>query len=161
MDGVVPRSASCGVYISQLVRFAGVSGHVVGFNARGKSLAAKLLQQGYRCRRLRKTFSEFYRRHYELVSKFSVGLGALLHQGLSEPEFYGDLVYKFKKIVGRVDFSDQFRKIIVRYKRVGCDINIMRQSACLVFGPVTVGGFASLFGCTPVGRASDSMMSPT
>ena len=46
----------------------------------------------------------FYRRHYELVSKFSVGLKTLLHQGLSEPEFCGDLVYKFKKIVGRADF---------------------------------------------------------
>ena len=32
----------------------------------------------------------------------------ILHQGLSEPEFYGDLVYKFKKIMGRTDFSDQF-----------------------------------------------------
>ena len=56
---------------------------------------------------------------YELVSKFSVGLKTLLHQGLSEPEFYGDLAYKFKNIVGRADFSDQFRKIIVRYKRIG------------------------------------------
>ena len=81
--------------------------------------------------------------------------------GLSEPEFYGDLVYKFKKIVGRVDFSDQFRKIIVRYKRIGYNINIMRQSACLVFNPITVNNFASLFNCTPVGRASDSMMAPT
>ena len=44
-----------------------------------------------------KTFSKFYRRHYELVSKFIVGLKTLLHQGLSEPEFYGDLVYKLKK----------------------------------------------------------------
>ena len=52
-----------------------------------------------------------YRRHYELVSKFNVGLKTLLHQGLSEPEFYGDLVYKFKKIVGRADFSDQFKKL--------------------------------------------------
>ena len=41
--------------------------------------------------------SLFYRRHYELVSKFNVGLKPLLHQGLSEPEFYGDLVYKLKK----------------------------------------------------------------
>ena len=41
--------------------------------------------------------SKFYRRHYELVSKFNVGLKTLLHQGLSEPEFYGDLVYKLKK----------------------------------------------------------------
>ena len=85
----------------------------------------------------------------------------LLHQGLSEPEFYGDLVYKFIKIVGRVDFSDQFRKIIVRYKRIGYNINIMRQSACLVFNPITVNNFASLFNCTPVGQASDSMMAPT
>ena len=48
-----------------------------------------------------------FSRHYELVSKFNVGLKTLLHQGLSEPEFYGDLVYKFKKNVGRADFSDQ------------------------------------------------------
>ena len=110
LDGDVPRSTSYGVYISQLIRFARVSSHVVDFNARNKSLTAKLLQQGYRYHKLRKTFSKFYRRHYELVSKFNVGLKTLLHQGLSEPEFYGDLVYKFKKIVGRVDFSDQFRK---------------------------------------------------
>ena len=47
--------------------------------------------------KLRKTFSKFYRRHYELVSKFNVGLKTILHQGLSEQEFYGDLVYKLKK----------------------------------------------------------------
>ena len=88
------------------------------FNARNKSLTAKRLQQGYRYHTLRKTFSKFYRRHYELVSKFNVGLKPLLHQGLLEPEFYGDLVYKFKKIESRADFSDQFRKIIVRYKRI-------------------------------------------
>ena len=97
LDGDVPRSTSYGVYISQLIRFARVSSHVVDFNARNKSLTAKLLQQGYRYHKLRKTFSKFYRRHYELVSKFNVGLKTLLHQGLSEPEFYGDLVYKFKK----------------------------------------------------------------
>ena len=64
----------------------------------------------------------------------------------------------------RVKFSEFCRtvkKIIVRYKRVGYNINIMRQSACLVFNPVTVNNFASLFNCTPVGRASDSMMAPT
>ena len=130
-------------------------------NKANKSLTAKLLQQGYRYHKLRKIFSKCYRRHYELVSIFNVGLKTLLHQGLSEPEFYGDLVYKFKKIVGRVDFSDQFRKIIVRYKRIGYNINIMRQSACLVFNPIMVNNFASLFNCTPVGRASDSMMAPT
>ena len=107
------------------------------------------------------TFSKFYRRHYKLVSKFNVGLKSPLHQGLSEPEFYGDLVYKFKTTVGRADVSDQFRKITVRYKRIGYNINIMRQSACLVLNSITVNNFASLFNCTPVGRASDSMMAPT
>ena len=46
LDGDVPRSTSYGVYISQLIRFARVSSHVVDFNVRNKSLTAKLLQQG-------------------------------------------------------------------------------------------------------------------
>ena len=97
MDGDVPLSTSYGVYISQLIRFARVSSRVADFNARNKGLTAKLLQQGYQYHKLQETFSKFHRRHYELVSKFNVGFKILLHQGLSEPEFYGDLVYKLKK----------------------------------------------------------------
>ena len=59
---------------------------------------------------LERLFSKFYRRHHELVSKFNVGLKYLLHQGLSEPEFHGDLVYKFKTIMGRTDFWISFEK---------------------------------------------------
>ena len=129
--------------------------------ARNKCLTAKLLQQGYRYHKLRKTFSKFYRRHYELISKYNVGLKTLLSEGLSEPEFYGDLVYKFKKLKGINDFSFQFRKIITRYKRIGYNLNVMRQSACLVFNPIMVDNYAAFFNCTPVGRASDSMMAPT
>ena len=64
--------------------------HVEDFSARNKCLTVKLLKQGYRYHKLRKVFSKFYRRHHELVSKFNVELKSLLHQGLSEPEFYGD-----------------------------------------------------------------------
>ena len=74
LDGDVARSTSYSVYISQFIRFARMSSHVADFNARNKSLTAKLLQQGYRDHKLRKTFCKFYRRHYELVSKFSIGL---------------------------------------------------------------------------------------
>ena len=81
------------IYISQLIRFARVCNHVTDFNARNKCLTAKLLQQGYRYHKLRKTFSKFYRRHYELISKYNVWLKTLLNEGLSEPEFYGDLVF--------------------------------------------------------------------
>ena len=161
LDGDVPRRASYGVYISQLIRFARVCNHVTDLNARNKCLTAKLLQQGYRYHKLRKTFSKFYRRHYELISKYNVGLKTLLSEGLSEPEFYDDLNYKFKKLIGINDFSFQFRKIITRYRRIGYNLNVMRQSTCLVFNPIMVDNYAAFFNCTPVGRASDSMMAPT
>ena len=87
-----------------------VCNHVTDFNARNKFLTAKLLQEGYRYHKLRKTFSKFYRKHYELISKYNVGLKTLLSEGLSEPEFYGDLVYKFKKLIGINDFFFSVQK---------------------------------------------------
>ena len=99
-------------------------------------------------------------RHFELISKFNVGLKTHLRDGQSEPEFYGDLVYKFKKLIGRKDFSFQLRKIITRNRRIGYNLNTMRQSACLVFNQITDDNYAAFFNCTPVGRASDSMMAP-
>ena len=89
-------------------------------------LTQKLLKQGYRYHKLRKTFSKFYRRYYDLISKFQVGLKSLLRQGLSEPDFYGDLVYKLKKIVGSNNFSAQFIKIISHYKKIGYNINALQ-----------------------------------
>ena len=102
--------------------------HVEDFYARNKCLTAKLLSQCYRYHKLRETFSKHYRRHHELVSKFNVGLKSLLHQGgLSEPEIYGDLVYNFKNVMGRTDFSDQLRKTMIRHNRIGYDLNGMRR----------------------------------
>ena len=98
LDGDVPRRPSYEVYISQLTRFARVWSHVDDFYTHNKSLSAKLLKQGYWYHKLRKAFFKFYRRHYDLILKFNVGLKSLLHQGLSEPDFYGDIVYKFKTI---------------------------------------------------------------
>ena len=84
-----------------------------------------------------------------------------MRQGLSEPEFFGDLVYKFKKIDGSNIFSAQFIKIISHYKKSGYNINVLQQTACLVFNLITVGNFSLLLNCTPVGRTSDSMTFPT
>ena len=92
-----------------------------------------------------------------MISKFQVGLESLLRQGLSEPEFYGDLVYKLKKIVGSNNFSAQFIKIISHYKKIGHNITVLQQAACLMVNPITVGNFAFLFNCTRVGQTSDSM----
>ena len=78
-----------------------------------------------------------------------------------EPEFYGDLVYILKKIVGSNSFSTQFIKIIARYKTTGYNINVLEQTACLMVNPITVGNFAFLFNCSPAGWTSDSMTVPT
>ena len=49
--------------------------------------------------------------------KYNIGLKTLLQQGISEPIFYVDLIYKLKIIVRNPNFSDQFKKIIKRYKK--------------------------------------------
>ena len=54
--------------------------YVADFNTRNKLLTQKLLKQGYRYHKLRKTFSKFYRGYYDLISKFQVGLKSLLRQ---------------------------------------------------------------------------------
>ena len=145
-DDYVPRSTSYGVYNSQLIRFVRASSYVADFNTRNQLLTQKLLKQGYRYHNnFRKTFSEFYRQYYDLISKFQVGLKSLLRQGLSEPDFDGDLVYKLKKIVGPNNFSAQFIKIVSHYKKIGYNINVLQQTACLVVNPITVDNFAFLF----------------
>ena len=77
-----------------------------------------------------------------------MGLKTFLLQGLSEPEFYGDLVYKYRKIIGANDFPHHFKKTIVRYKKIGYNIDVLRQTACLVVNPIKVNSFAYLFNCT-------------
>ena len=87
--------------------------------------------------------------------KYNVGLKHFFCKAFQNLNFYGDLVYKFRKIIGKNDFPYHFKKIIVRYKKIGYNINIMRQTACLVVNPIKVNSFAYLFNCTTVGRTSD------
>ena len=67
------------------------SSHVTYFNNRNKHLTAKLLKQGYRYHKLRKAFSKFYRRHFELIEKYHVSQKKLMQLGICNPEFYGIL----------------------------------------------------------------------
>ena len=82
LDGEVPRPTSYGVYISHFIRFARASSHVDDFNTCNKILTAKLLRQGYRYHKICKALSKLYCRHFDIVSKYNVGLETLLLQGL-------------------------------------------------------------------------------
>ena len=80
LDGNHPFSPSYGVYISQLIRFARACSNVDDFNNRNLFLTAKLLKQGYRYHKIRKTFSKFYHRHSELIVKYNIGLKTLCNK---------------------------------------------------------------------------------
>ena len=67
------------------------------------------------------------------------------------------LMYRFRKNVGKSNFSEQFRKLINRYKRFGYSLDIIQQTACLVINSIIVDGYALLFNCTAAVQASDSM----
>ena len=58
-------------------------------------------------------------------------------------------------MIDRNDFPYYFKKIIVRYKKIGYNITVMRKTACLVVNPINVNSFAYLFNCMTVGRTSD------
>ena len=72
------------------------------------------------------------------------------------------LVYKFKKLIGRNYFFFSISEIIItRNRHIGYNLNVMRQSACLVFDPIMVDNYAAFFNCTPMDRASDTIMAQT
>ena len=112
LDGDVPRSHSI-----LIIHFARMCSNVDDFNDMNLFLTAQLLKQDYKYHKIRKAFSKFYHRHSELIVKYNIHFKTLPQQGISEPIFYGDLVYKLERIVGKPHFSVQFKKIIKRYKK--------------------------------------------
>ena len=90
-------------------------------------MTAKLLKQGYRCHNIRKALSKFYRNSSELIVKYNTVLKNSSQQSILKPVFYGDYVYKFKRIVEKPNFSDQYIRMIKRYEKrlditwIACD----------------------------------------
>ena len=78
-------------------------------------------------------------------------------RGIQNQNFFGDLVHKLMKNVGSYKFTAHFINIISHDKKIGYNINILQQTACLVVNPIMVGNFAFLFNCTRAGRNSDTM----
>ena len=74
---------------------------------------------------------------------------------------YTTIIELIKLNFGKPNVSDQFKRIVKRYIMVGYNLDIMRQSACLVLNPITVYSYGFLFNCTTVGQASDSMTALT
>ena len=94
LSGDVRRLPPYGVYISQLIRFAGCCTSISDFNSKNLHITSKLLTQCYRYHKFRKTFGKFFRSYSDLLSKSC----EYVSERISHSVFYGDLVYKLRRV---------------------------------------------------------------
>ena len=115
LSGDVPRLPSYGIYISQLVRLARCCTSVFDFHSKNLQITSKLLRQGYRYHKLRKTFGKFLRSYSELLSKFgAISFQEYISKGITHPVFYVDLVYNLRRVKDKANFISSGSKIVKR-----------------------------------------------
>ena len=117
-------------------------------------ITSKLLTQGYRYHKLRKTFGKFFRSYSELLSKFGeTSFQDYVSQGIAHPVFYGDLVYKLRRVKGEANFISSGSKIVKRLRRRQYDPAIIERTIGLVLGPFTALYRSFLKRCTLTNKA--------
>ena len=120
---------------------------------------SKLLQNCWhrvidRYHKLRKTFGKFFRSYSELLSKFGdISFQEYLSKGISHPVFYGDLVYKLRRVKDTPNFISSGSKIVERLRRRQYDPVIIERTIGLVLGPSTALYEPSLKHCTLTNKA--------
>ena len=115
---------------------------------------SKLLTQGYRYHKLRKTFGKFFRSYSELLSKFGdISFQEYVFKGISHPVFYGDLVYKLRRVKDTPNFISSGSKIVKRLRRRQYDPLIIETTIGLVLGPCTALCRLFLKHCTLTNKA--------
>ena len=90
--------------ISEFVRFARCCTTVSDFHSKNLQITSKLLTQGYRYHNLLKNYGKFS----YLLSKFEISLQKYVSEGISQPVFYGDLVYKLRRVKCEANFVSSF-----------------------------------------------------
>ena len=150
----VPRLPSYGVNISQLVRFARCCTSVSDFHSKYLQITSQLLTQGYRYHRLRKAFGTFFSSYSDLLSKFGeISFQEYVSEGISHPVFYGDLVYKLRRIKWEANFVSSGSKITKRLRRWTYDPVIIERTIGLALGPSTALYRSFLKHCTLTNKA--------
>ena len=127
---------------------------VLYFHSKNLQITSKLLTQGYRYHKLRKTFGKFFRSYSELLSKFGdISFQEYLSKGISHPVFYGDLVYKLRRVKDTPNFISSRSKIVKRLRRRQYDPVIIERTIGLVLGPSTAMYEPFLKHCTLTNKA--------
>ena len=158
LSGAVPRFPSYGIYISQLVRFAKCCTSVLDFHSKNLQISSKLLTQGYRYHKFWKTFGKFFRLYSELLSKFGdISFQEYVSKGISHPDFYGDLVYKLRRVKDTPNFISSGSKIVKLLRRRQHDPLIIKRTIGLVLGPCTALYRPFLKHCTLTNKAGGTI----
>ena len=126
----------------------------VHFHSKNLQITSKLLTQGYRYHKLRKTFGKFFRSYSEFLSKFGdISFQEYVFKGISHPVFYGDLVYKLRRVKDTPNFISSGSKIVKRLRRRQYDPLIIETTIGLVLGPCTALCRLFLKHCTLTNKA--------
>ena len=153
LSGDVPRLPSYGIYISQLVRFTRCCTSVLDFHSKTLQITSKLLTQDYRYHKLRKTFGKFFK-SYIILSKFGeISFQEYASKGISYPVFYGDLVYKLRRVKHTPNFISPGSKIVKRLRRRQYDPLIIVSTIGLVLCHSTAFNSPVLKHCTLTNEA--------
>ena len=121
-------------------------------------ITSKLLTQGYRFHKLRKTFGKFFGSYSELLSKLGdISFQEYLPKGISHPVFYGDLVYKLRRVKDTPNFISSGSKIVKRLRRLQYDPVIIERTIRIVLGPSTALYEPFLKHCTLINKAVGSI----
>ena len=127
---------------------------VLDFHSKNLQITSKLLTQGYRYHKLRKTFGKFFWSYSELLSKFGdISFQEYLSKGISHPVFYGDLVYKLRRVKDTPNFFSSGSKIVKHFRRRKYDPVIIERTIALVLGPSTALYKPFLKHCTLTNKA--------
>ena len=86
MSSNIPASPACGVYISQLIRYARTSSNYSDFLKHHLHLRNRLLDQGYEKIRLIRSLKKFIFRYQDLVEIYSVSAEKIINDGFSYSE---------------------------------------------------------------------------
>ena len=91
----------------------------------------------------------FFRSYSELLSKFgAISFQEYVSKGITHPDFYGDLVYKLRRVKSESNFISSGSKIVKRLRRRQYDPEISERTIGLVLGPFTALYRSFLKSCT-------------
>ena len=78
LDSNIPLGPAYGVYISQLVRYSRACCNYEDFRVRHLILVEKLLKQGYKQTRLKKSYLKFHAKYNDVVNRYNIDSRVIL-----------------------------------------------------------------------------------